>query len=410
MAAALLGCDDGGPTSSPVLTSGVTSATSHPTPSLDASPRTTLVTPEPGMHEIPPDAFYDVDAAELEGPPGSLVRALGLDAPRGIRAWAVLYRSTGHDGASVPVSGLVLAPARTPNDAGLPVIAWGHGTTGLADACAPSREGAVGVGYEPLLDLVRSGFVVTATDYEGLGTAGIHPYLVGTSEGRSILDSIRAARALTDAGAGERSAIVGISQGGHAALWAAELVDAYAPELSVTGAVAASPPIDLRAVQREVLGRGDAGEAAWLESLMVGAAWRRVYGLPLDEALTDEAVSIVNALEDECPWAIAGPSRFPFRVDPRELPEWQALLEANSPGHAAARPPILVLAATGDVLVPRSTIPGGVDRLCAAGSSVELRWVDGPHEATLADPAGAALAMSWTMDRLRGVPPTGGCD
>jgi pimeloyl-ACP methyl ester carboxylesterase len=364
------------------------------------------------VRETPPESFYGVDDAELDGPSGSLIRAVGLIAPTGVRAWAVLYRSTGHDGAIVPVSGLVFAPAREenagsspiPGGIGHPIIAWAHGTTGLADACAPSRGGAVGLGYEPLLDLVRSGFVVTATDYEGLGTAGIHPYLVGSSEGRSVLDSIRAAQALADAGAGERAAIVGISQGGHAALWAAELVDRYAPELDVAGVVAASPPMDLRAVQREVLGRDDVGEAAWLESLMVAAAWRRAYDAPFDGLLTDEALGIVHRLEDECPWAIPAPSRNPFRVDPRELPEWQALLEANSPGQQAARPPILVLAATEDVLVPPSTIPVGVDRLRAAGSSVELRWVDGPHEATLADPIGAAMAMSWTIDRLEGRP------
>jgi hypothetical protein len=362
--------------------------------------------PGRALRETPSESFYDVDGADLDGAPGSLIRAVGLIAPHGIRAWAVLYRSTGQDGASVPVSGLVLAPAR---GTGHSVIAWAHGTTGLADACAPSRQGTVGLGYEPLLELVRSGSVVTATDYEGLGTAGIHPYLVGSSEGRSILDSIRAAGALADAGAGERAAIVGISQGGHAALWAGELVDAYAPELDVAGVVAASPPMDLRAVQREVLDRDEVGEAAWLESLMVAAAWRRVYDAPFDGLLTDEAMGIVARLEDECPWAVAPPTRDPFRGDPREHAEWQALLEANSVGQGAARPPILVLAATTDVLVPRSTIPVGVDRLCAAGSAVELRWVDGPHEATLADPIGAAMAMSWTIDRLAGRPPTNGC-
>lgn len=369
------------------------------------------------MRETPPESFYEVDGEELDGRPGSLIRAVGLTAPRGVRGWAVLYRSTGHAGAGVAVSGLVLAPTRDANggsspppDGGShPIVAWAHGTTGLADACAPSRQGAVGLGYEPLLELVRRGFVVTATDYEGLGTAGIHPYLVGSSEGRSILDSIRVARALADAGAGERAAIVGISQGGHAALWAGELVDAYAPELDVAGVVAASPPMDLRAVQREVLDRDEVGAAAWLESLMVAAAWRRVYDAPFEGVLTDEAEGIVRRLEDECPWAIAPPSRDPFRIDPRELSEWQALLEANSVGQRAARPPILVLAATEDVLVPRSTIPIGVDRLCSTGSSVELRWVDGPHEATLADPIGAAMAMSWSIDRLEGRPSVDGC-
>jgi hypothetical protein len=411
----VLGCDDGRPTT-PSGPSSPASPGSPTRPHVLSSPLTSVpdpsevtphVTPDPTLHSSPPDAFYDAGAEELEGPAGSLIRAIGLTAPRGVRAWAVLYRSTGQDGSTVPVSGLVLAPAGTASASGHPVIAWAHGTTGLADACAPSRDGVDGVGFEPLLDLVRRGFVLTATDYEGLGTAGIHPYLVGTSEGRSILDSIRAARALAEAAAGDRSAIVGISQGGHAAIWAGELVDGYAPELDVAGIVAASPPMDLRAVQRAVRGRDDGGEAGWLESLMVAAAWRSVYDAPLDGLLTDEALGIVDDLEDTCPGSIAPPARDPFRVDPASVPAWQALLEANSPGRRPSRPPILVLAATEDELVPPSTIPLGVDLQCAAGSNVELRWVPGPHEATLASPPHAALAFAWLVDRLRGQPADG---
>ncbi len=383
-------------------------------PSPAAVPKTTRapVIPARDLRTAPPGRFYEVEGADLEGPAGSLIRSLELDAPGGTRAWAVLYRTTGQDGSTVPVSGLVLAPdAPLPpgQDATRQVIAWAHGTTGLADGCAPSREGVSGVGFAPIVELIRQGFVIAATDYEGLGTPGIHPYLVGSSEGRSILDSLRAARALADVGAGNRAAIVGISQGGHAAIWAAELVEAYAPELDVVGAVAASPPMDLRAVQRAVLGGADAGAVAWLESLMVAAAWRSIYDAPLDGLLTDQAMRIVRELEDACPSSIEPPTRNPFRVDPATVPEWQALLQANSPGHRPSRSPILVLAATDDSLVPASTIASGIDRLCAAGSSVNLRWIEGPHEATLATPAAATMAFSWTMDRLRGAPAANGC-
>jgi hypothetical protein len=422
VAACLLGCDDGRATTLPATPGPATpspAATHTPTriPAVTEAPE--AVTLEPVLRPTPPDSFYEVQDGEFAGPPGSLIRFLELSPPGGARAWAILYRSTGRDGSSVPVSGIVLAPEPPggtgtgptpgPSRDGYPVIAWAHGTTGLADSCAPSRDGAVGGGFQPLVELVRTGFVVTATDYEGLGTRGIHPYLVGVSEGRSILDSIRAVQALPEARAGRRAAVLGISQGGHAALWAGELVDGYAPELDIAGIVAASPPIDLRAVQRTVLGRVDAGEAAWLESLIVAAAWRSVYDTPLEGLLTDEAMSIAGALEDECPGSIAGPTRSPFRVDPGSVPEWQTLLEANSPGHRASRPAILVLAATDDVLIPRTTIPVGVERLCNAGSSVELRWVDGPHEATLADPVGAAWALSWLVERFDGGPVVDGC-
>jgi hypothetical protein len=74
-------------------------------------------------------------------------------------------------------------------------------------------------------------------NYEGLGTYGVHPYLLGESEGRGILDIVPAVRQLAAEGvdgpeiAGEY-VIIGHSQGGQAALFGAQLAhrdrDAYA--------------------------------------------------------------------------------------------------------------------------------------------------------------------------------------
>ena len=66
--------------------------------------------------------------------------------------------------------------------------------------------------------MLDRGYVVAATDYPGLGTPEVHPYLVGTSEARAVLDSVRAARAIPEAAAGARFAVWGRSQGGQAAL------------------------------------------------------------------------------------------------------------------------------------------------------------------------------------------------
>ncbi len=85
------------------------------------------------------------------------------------------------------------------------------------------------------------GYIVVATDYPGLGTDGIHPYLIGESEGRAVLDSVRAARDLPDSGASDRFAVWGHSQGGHAALYTGELAARYAPELKLVGVAAAAP-------------------------------------------------------------------------------------------------------------------------------------------------------------------------
>ena len=160
----------------------------------------------------------------------------------------VLYKQVGIKGKSVAVSGLVSIPKGKAPKGGWPVVSFAHGTTGIADMCAPSRAagptsdaGRSDLGYTPLLDgWIKAGFAVVRTDYEGLGTPGVHPYLIGRSEGRGVLDIVRAARQF-DPALSNRLIISGHSQGGQAALWAASLARTYTPELHLLGTVAFAP-------------------------------------------------------------------------------------------------------------------------------------------------------------------------
>jgi acetyl esterase/lipase len=92
-----------------------------------------------------------------------------------------------------------------------------------------------------LRNIIAQRHIVVATDYAGLGTEGIHPYLIGESEARSVLDSVRAARALPNSGASNRFAVWGHSQGGHAALYTGQVAARYAPDLKLVGVAAAAP-------------------------------------------------------------------------------------------------------------------------------------------------------------------------
>ncbi len=108
------------------------------------------------------------------------------------------------------------------------MLVWTHGTWGVASRCAPSLS-ANFWSATPGLEAVKRGYVVVAPDYPGLGTAGVHPFLAGVDTARSVLDAVRAARAIPAAGAGDRFAVWGESQGGHAALWTAQSARGYAP-------------------------------------------------------------------------------------------------------------------------------------------------------------------------------------
>jgi hypothetical protein len=196
---------------------------------------------------VPTDPFYVAPNPLPKGKPGDVIRSQPLaGAPAGSQAWRVLYRSVGVDGKPTAVSGVVVSPTGPAPRGGRPVVSWAHPTTGVVDACAPSTLPDV-FGLIPGLDaLLAAGYVVAATDYEGLGTAGVHPYLIGASEGRSVLDAARAARRIGSAGANRRLVLWGHSQGGQASLFAGQMAPTYAPELQLVATAAAAPAGELR--------------------------------------------------------------------------------------------------------------------------------------------------------------------
>lgn len=228
----------------------------------------------------PEVAFYRVTDADLTGKPGDLIRYEKLDGVHDAEAapaeagvtYRVLYQSLsglGDENANpidtpIAVSGLIAFPPGNAPPGGWPVLSWAHGTVGSADHSAPSMDPYVaqmrprpGLGllrkinkapHQLLNSFLREGWAVAMTDYEGLGTYGTHPYLLGRSEGRGIIDIVPALRQLAaktvEQRISERYAIVGHSQGGQAALWGAHLAstNTYASTAGTLIGVAALAP------------------------------------------------------------------------------------------------------------------------------------------------------------------------
>src|SRR3954451_7390667 len=197
------------------------------------------------------DAFYTPPSPLPGKTHGDLIWARKAKGEPALKSagssWLVLYRSVGTDGKPIAVSGVVSVPKGKAPKKGWPVISYDHGTTGIADVCAPSRDSKSNPAHlynsyaYPLLNRwLKAGYALVRTDYQGLGTPGIHQYLVGVSEGRSTLDMVRAARKVNPK-ISKRFAISGHSQGGHAALWGAYLAPKYTPELQLHGTVAFAP-------------------------------------------------------------------------------------------------------------------------------------------------------------------------
>jgi pimeloyl-ACP methyl ester carboxylesterase len=361
--------------------------------------------------------FYRTPRSEAAGAPGTLVRQEVIDgAPLGATAYRVLYRSTGLDNKPILVSGVVIVPPGDPPPGGRPIVAWAHPTSGVVPRCAPSLAIFLFEQIQGLRSFVRDGYVVAATDYPGLGTEGPHPYLVGTSEARAVIDSVRVAGSLPGAGGGKKFVVWGHSQGGHAALFTGIIAKTYAPELDLLGVAAAAPATDLAMLMNEdidsVGGKNITAMTLW--------SWQRVFDAKMDKVVNARAMPAVDQLAQEC---IEGP----FDIRKRQLTEqpleryflivkhpsdvepWHTLLATNSPGALSPEIPVFLAQGADDVIVHPDVTKAYAAKLCKGGSKVRMLSMPNIGHGRAAQASTQAM-LEWVGDRFAGAAVPDDCE
>ena len=332
--------------------------------------------------------------------PGDIIRSEPMQAPAGASAWKIVYASTGLNGEPIQVTGIVVAPSTPAPAGGRPVVAWAHPTTGVAEKCAPSLLPTVFQKIPELDTLIAHGYVVAATDYPGLGSPGTHPYLIGLSEGRAVLDSVRAAGHLSGASAGPRFIVWGHSQGGHAALFAGQIAASYAPELKLVGVAAAAPATDLAQLLRdditEPVGRVLTAYALY--------SWSQVFNTPLAQVTHQPAIPIVKRLAGDCAESTQEGYKLSFdafTLTPRMLlpgfynaQPWSRVLADNVPGHAPAGAPVYIAQGTTDKIVLPAVTQKFVQDLCSRGEKVVFDQLPGVGHMTSGKDS-ATAAIEW---------------
>jgi pimeloyl-ACP methyl ester carboxylesterase len=292
----------------------------------------------------------------------------------------ITYTSTDPSGGDIVVSGAVLSPRphiaqSHPRNASR-VVAWAHGTMGLADQCAPSRTDHLDLpGFDDYSATVAGylgeGWTVTATDYPGLGTPGLHPYIVGDSQGRSVIDSVRAARKL-DPSLSDKWVVSGHSQGGQAALFASELAGIYGKGLQLRGTVALAPASNIDLIAPALAGTP-------LQGYLVMA----IYGLSAvdasvqpDTILAQPALDRIGVLETGC-FAEVHAAFADLTADELlvggQLPDGlPAKFAESNPGRAAGNSPALLVQGSNDDTIPVDLTRYLHGQLCAFDQPVQL--------------------------------------
>jgi pimeloyl-ACP methyl ester carboxylesterase len=309
----------------------------------------------------------------------------------------------------IAVSGSVFVPAGPAPASGRRIVAWAHGTMGLGDSCAPSTDVQPLNGIEDGPALLAAGDAIVATDYEGLGTPGSHPYVVGPSEARSVLDAVRAATRLRNAHLGRSLVAFGHSQGAHAALFTGELAASYAPELHLIGVAAAAPPTDVAAMARH-LTKLDYGTA-----LLVEAAAGYSAADPaarLSSIMTPIGKAGLSLIEDGCDSDLITAygslsSRAVFSKDPRTTPPWSTGFARNSVGVLPATVPALVMQGGRDPVVSPDLTTAAVHRMCAYGDAIDYKTYPNAYHNVV--PSATSDLNAWIAARFHGDPAPRSC-
>lgn len=414
-----------------------------------------LAGPAPAAEvDVPP--FY-VAAAKLPkaGKLGQVIakEAVATSIPNAT-AWRIAYVSSDVREQPTIATGLVVAPKGPPPKAGRPIVAWAHGTTGTAQNCGPSQllnpvqelneyflvggTSWTDFGIPAVGDFIQDGYVVVATDYQGLGGGGRHQYAVAATQARDVIDSIRAAGNLGLAGAGRKAVIYGWSVGGGATLGAASMPDYVTRNgtafdgIEVVG-LAALAPYDV-AVTAPKGALDDAAAAKMMEGLSQSFSdnpmdfahfamtlWALPAAFPelkLTDVFTDDGAKAIDAImtrkcihagADTIVYTYGATYKQLLRDPPANAGAWTRALLKGSVAPVRPVAPVIIYWGTKDVVVPPVMGQLYRDQMCGLGANVTRVQLAGEQTHFTTPTAAKPLYVPWIKDRFAGKPLADGC-
>ena len=310
----------------------------------------------------------------------------------------ITYVTTDVNGNVIMATGLIMTPKTNKANR---VVAWAHGTTGLADQCTPSTNQSVfwSEARVAVAALLGKGFTVAAPDYPGLGTTQAHPYLIGPSEARSIIDAVKAARYL-DGYLSTNYVIDGHSQGGQGSLFANQMAPAYDGNLVLKGSASIAPVSNAATLAPLIPGTPNQGY------LVMG-----LYGLQAvdstfsaNSVLAPTAKTKTSTLNTGCLMEILAAYQ---NLSASQLLVGGALPDSvvakldhwDSPAQTTPTAPILLIQGTADESVPQFLTDMLADELSHYSQPVTYEVIDGATHDTAASRSADTVA-TWLAGRF----------
>ena len=355
---------------------------------------------------MPATSFYEVPSPLPRGRPGQLIRSEAVEGyavPNGVRAVRILYHSQNASGEDVAASGVVLLPPGDPPSQGWPLIAWAHGTSGVARICAPSMMRDLYYGTEGLFPMVQAGFAVVAVDYAGLGTKGPDQYVSLKAQAHDVIDGVRAAHAAVPH-LSPRWVVDGHSQGGGVA-WLVAQQPTVLHDPNFLGAVSVAGAINMPWLMHYIATKG--ADSFYAVFLAYGIK-ARFPQFRVADVLTPRAMAQYYAMTTKGCWYYGYATQVSHllgnaAVRPNFMDDpWvrKFVAEDATFTHHPSRP-LLVLAGGADRSVPAQSITDAVVKACRLGYHLQYRVFPGLHHDPLMDES-TSYQLRWIRARFAG--------
>ncbi len=404
----------------------------------------------------PMQPFYSAVANMApEGKLGQVIKKEKIETSvKGAQAWRIAYISSDVAGRKTISTGAIISPVGSAPKEGRPILAWAHGTTGSAQNCGPSQiidptaplneyflidgNSWTDYGIPNVEQFIKEGYVIVATDYQGLGGGGRHQYAVAATNGRDVINSARAASSMKEVGAGKKTIIYGWSQGGGAAIAAASLPDYQAQQgtaadgLQYLGFVALAPDDQAAMLRNPPTDEADANKLineftqanvpnVFLFAHYVMGLWGTQAAYPnlkLTDILTDQGAKFVDQLaNNKCVHVMADSFNYAYGDQYKSLLKpragnslaWIKAFVDGSVKPVKPVAPVVIYWGTKDTAVPPVEHELYQKQMCAMGANVGRIQLPGEQTHFTTPGISAPMYLAWVKDRVAGKPLANGC-